>query len=129
MSWKSSISRKITSWPEKPSFCDEKINIKAGESITISDTKGVLCDYNAFEYSEKGINVFHEAKSNELKVSADLMCSDENVIMSSAGLKDAGAEKYSSDSPVNYVYSSSSIQNLKAFGKTVPVPLSLEFVV
>ena len=57
------------------------------------------------------------------------MCSDKNVIMSSAGLKDAGAEKYSSDSPVNYVYSSSSIQNLKAFGKTVPVPLSLEFVV
>lgn len=129
LSWKSSISRKITSWPEKPSFCDEKINIKAGESITISDTKGVLCDYNAFEYSEKGINVFHEAKSNELKVSADLMCSDKNVIMSSAGLKDAGAEKYSSDSPVNYVYSSSSIQNLKAFGKTVPVPLSFEFVV
>lgn len=125
--WKKQIQTKIDNWDKKPDFDGKTTQIKAGQTLTLTDNKGVLKEYNAFSYTKDGITVKHSAESSKLTVTAASDCSRRNVSMTENDLKSAGGEKYSSKAAVNYVYSADTSQDLATYGNTVPVGLSLSF--
>ncbi len=128
--WKANIQDKIDTWNIRPSFDyynGGTINITAGETITLTDSNGVLEDYNAFTYSGNGITITHTAKSNSLKVVAAKTSNQRTVRISENTLRSYGCQKYDTKAQVNYVYEAGNSQDMAIYGVTDPVPLALSF--
>lgn len=125
--WKKQIQSKIDDWETKPSFNGKTTQIKAGQTLTLTDSKGALADYNGFSYEKDGVTVKHTAQSNSLTVSAARDCKQKRVSMTESNLKSAGGEKYSAKAAVNYVYSADTSQDMATYGNTDPIGLSLNF--
>ena len=130
--WKKEIDAKLARWVITPSFNYINnpypvIDVERGESLTLTDTNNALADYGSFEYTKSGITVKHTKGNNTLdvKVSNDVSVSD--VFMIPMELRSAGCEKWSSNIKMNYSYSSSNNQDLRVFGATDPLDLSLRF--
>lgn len=73
--WCDNAQRNMNNLDIKPSF-DAKNDFKlyAGDSITVTDSNGVLQDYPAFTQNSKGIKITHDANSNSLTISVDKTC-------------------------------------------------------
>ena len=131
--WKKGIDSKIATWDTYPSFdnmkYDKVLDVKSGESKTITDSNGVLEDYSAFTYTKGGVTVKHTARSNTLSYSAATTAKTSSVTMTASNLRGAGCQKYTSESVANYVYNSDDDQNMGAYGAVDPLYLNLEFKV
>ena len=125
--FKQRVQAKVDTWNTRSSFNGQMNDIKAGETITLTDTNGVFEDYNSFTYSKNGVTVTHNKGSNILNVRADKNCAERTVMMLENNLIAAGGEKYSTKAKVNYAYTSGNSQDMTVYGYTDPVPLILAF--
>ena len=127
--WKAQIQKKVSSWDTYPDIHGRTISIKAGKTLELADSRGVLEDYGTFSYTQDKVSVSHTKGSNILKVTAAADCLEKEVKMSAGDLAGAGAQKYSQASQVNYVYKASRSQDMAVYGNVQPVPLELSFSV
>lgn len=127
--WKEEIQKKADSWDVYPSFCDGAQKIKAGQTVTVRDSRGVLEDYGAFSYSQDGISVSHVAGSNEMTVTAAKDTDKAEVKMSEKDLSAAGAVKHKSDVRANYIYHSDNSQDIAIYGSVKSPSMALSFSV
>lgn len=89
------------------SFNDQTIKVNIGESKTITDTNGVLADYESFEKTSNGITFKHTQGSNDVTVTSNGGNTDSATFRSNDyamyRLMPNGA-KYSKNEMSSYVY-------------------------
>lgn len=124
-SFKEKLQKELDNWSKRPDFNDKEIAVKAGETVEVTDTNGVLCDYNEFIYKGRDVTVEHKAGSNKLSVTVDGDCQRKKVVITEEELAKAGCLKYESKEKVNYVYTADNSQDMAVYGYTDSVPLAL----
>ena len=74
--WIKQAEQNMENIKKKPSFNNNTIDtIKAGNSMTITDTNGVLKDYPAFTNNDtKGVTITHNNNSNSITISVSKSC-------------------------------------------------------
>lgn len=115
--------KKIT---QKPSFNNTNVGtIVSGNSLTVTDTNGVLKDYPAFTKSGNGWKIIHSENSNSLTVTTDKSCTSTsfNIKNTEYLKKHTGNDE---DLVMFYPYGSESYQKLIYSAYYDPVTLSLE---
>ena len=125
--WKKNIQAKIDEWYTRPSFNASTQTIKGGTSTTLTDSRGVFEDYNAFTYTKDGITISHSKGSNTLTVTAAGNCTKKSVRMSDDEIASVGGTKYSSTYDTAYTYTEDDTQNMATYGPVDPVPLRINF--
>ncbi len=123
--FKTKIQKELDTWDKRPDFNGKIINVRAGETTEISDSSGVLCNYNEFEYKGREVSIEHKAGSNILSVTVDNDCNSKKIVLTEEELAKAGCLKYASKAQVNYVYTADNSQDMAVYGYTNPIPLAL----
>ena len=77
-SFKADINNQIAQRSKLPSFDKGSVEINAGESVTLTDTNGVLSGYNSCDATLDGIRFEHTKGSNDLKITVSENCNTEN---------------------------------------------------
>lgn len=127
-SFKADVNSKIARMETRPSFTRETITIDIGTTKTITDTNGVLKDYNSIDRTIDGIRIVHNKGENTMNISVDSNCKIENYkitddIMESWGM--IKEESKNNDTTV-YITFRAGVQNqLYAMNYNDPVTLSL----
>lgn len=128
VSFKNSINSKIAQIESKPSFTKETITIDVGTTKTLTDTNGVLKDYNSIDKTIDGIRIVHTKGENTMQVTVDTSCTSEtykitNDMMESWGM--IKEETKNNDTSV-YITFTEGVQNqLYALNYNDPVTMSL----
>ena len=81
--WVKQAEQNMKNIATKPSF-DKKtdISIKAGSSITLTDTNKVFKDYPAFTNKDtSGVTITHKENSNDIVISADISCTTTSFLL------------------------------------------------
>ena len=103
-SFKANINNQIANMEKRPSFDASSITVDAGKSKTITDTNGVLRDYNSVDKTVDGIRIQHTKGENTLTITVDANCSIENYRISDATMKSWGFIKEESRETDTNVY-------------------------
>jgi len=90
---KNEITQKINNMEKRPSFDATTITLDAGTSKTITDTNGVLKDYNSIDKTVDGIRFQHTKGENTLKITVDANCTTESYKISDNTMKSWGMIK------------------------------------
>lgn len=126
-SFKANINNQIANMEKRPSFDASTITVDAGKSKTITDTNGVLRDYNSVDKTVDGIRIQHTKGENTLTITVDANCSIENYRISDATMKSWGFIKEETKETDTNVYFSfkSGVQNqLLAMSYNDPVTMA-----
>lgn len=126
-SFKVNINNQIANMEKRPSFDASTITVDAGKSKTITDTNGVLRDYNSVDKTVDGIRIQHTKGENTLTITVDANCSIENYRISDATMKSWGFIKEETKETDTNVYFSfkSGVQNqLLAMSYNDPVTMA-----
>lgn len=80
--WCDNAQRNMNNLNVRPSFNGRNdIHIIAGNSITLTDTNGVLQEYPAFTQNSNGVKIIHDANSNSLTISVDKTCAVNSFVL------------------------------------------------
>ena len=77
----------------KPSFSDTTITIDAGDSIVLTDSNGVLKDYNSLDKTVDGIRFQHNEGENTMTITVSDDCTKESYNVSDSTMKEWGCIK------------------------------------
>ena len=126
-SFKARIDKEINRMQTRPSFNNQTISIIAGDTKTITDTNGVLSEYNSIDNSQDGIRFQHSKGSNDLIITVSDNVELENIRISdntfqSWGMIKEGTEDH--DTTVYFEFSEGQNQ-LYAMNYNDPVTLNL----
>jgi len=130
VAFKNDINSKIENAEKKPSFCDTTITVDIGETITLTDTNGVLADYTSIDKTIEGIRIVHNKGENAITITVNNNCTLENYTISEEMMKNWGAIKEASKDNDTTVYFSfeDGIQNqFYAMNYNDPVTMSMDF--
>ena len=114
----------------KPSFTGTTITVQAGETKTITDSNGVLADYNSIDTTVDGIRFVHNKGDNSINITINEECSLENYRISDATMKSWGLIKDGTQDNDTTIYFSfrDGIQNqLYAMHYNDPISMHLTF--
>ena len=117
--WISNTENLYNQYHKDVSFNGGTNKIDIGNTITLSDSNGVLQHYESFNKTINGVNFVHDNGSNELRVTATNESNNGKTTFNSRdfGLYELmpNGSRYSSSSMSNYVYfrfTSGAVQNL-----------------
>ena len=81
--WVKQAEQNMKNIETKPSFNNKTdISIKAGSSITLTDTNKVFKDYPAFTNKDtSGVTITHKENSNDIVISADISCTTTSFLL------------------------------------------------
>ena len=126
--FKARIDSEINSISARPSFNNQTITINAGESKTVTDTNGVLADYNSIDVTRDGIRYQHSRGSNEITITVDESVETENIRISDSTFQEWGMIKEGTedhDTTVYFEFPSGIQDQLYAMHYNDPVTLNL----
>lgn len=126
--FKNEVNNKINQMETKPSFVRDTINIDVGTTKTLTDTNGVLKDYNSIDKTVDGIRIQHTKGENTLKVTVDTSCTSETYKIGDATMESWGMIKEGTENKNTTVYITfkEGVQNqLYALNYNDPVSMSL----
>lgn len=126
-SFKANINNQIANMEKRPSFDASSITVDAGKSKTITDTNGVLRDYNSVDKTVDGIRIQHTKGENTLTITVDANCSIENYRISDATMKSWGfikEESRETDTNVYFSFKSGVQDQLLAMSYNDPVTMA-----
>lgn len=127
-SFKSNINSKIARMQTRPSFTKDTITIDVGTTKTLTDTNGVLKDYNSIDKTVDGIRVVHTKGENTMQITINANCSTETYTITNNMMESWGMIKEESkdnDTTV-YITFKEGVQNqLYALNYNDPVSMSL----
>lgn len=127
-SFKRNIENEINQIQARPSFNNTTITISAGESKTITDTNGVLAEYNSIDETQDGVRYQHSKGSNNMTITVNENVEKENIRISdntfqSWGMIKEGTED--NDTTVFFEFPSGTQDQLYAMHYNDPVTLNL----
>ena len=127
-SFKRNIENEINQIQTRPSFNNTTITISAGESKTITDTNGVLAEYNSIDETQDGVRYQHSKGSNNMTITVNENVEKENIRISdntfqSWGMIKEGTED--NDTTVFFEFPSGTQDQLYAMHYNDPVTLNL----
>lgn len=131
-SFKATIDSQIARIESRPSFNGTTITITAGETKTITDTNGVLADYNSIDVTQDGIRYIHNNGSNEMIIEASEEVRKEQIRVSDATFYDWGMIKDGTedhDSTVYFEFPSGIQDQLYAMNYNDPITMNLSLQV
>ena len=126
--FKNRINNELNNFAKRPSFDATTITIQAGETKTITDTNGVLSDYDSLNKTQDGITFKHNNGENTMTISVDENISIENYRISDDTFKSWGMIKNSTkdkDSMVYFEFAEGLQNQLMSFAYNDPLPMSL----
>ncbi len=127
--FKTEIEQKISNMQKRPSFVKDTITIDMGTTKTLTDSNGVLKDYNSVDKTIDGIRIQHTKGENTMKITVNSNCNVESykitdTMMESWGVIKEGTENH--DTTV-YISFKDGVQNqLYALNYNDPVTMSLD---
>lgn len=93
VAFKNDINNKINNMQKKPSFSDTTIEVDVGETITLTDTNGVLADYTSIDKTSEGIRFVHNKGENTMTITVNSDCTREDYRISDEMMKSWGLIK------------------------------------
>jgi len=111
-SFKADINNQIAQRSKLPSFNKGSVEMNAGESVTLTDTNGILSGYNSCDATLDGIRFEHTNGSNELKITVSENCNTENFIFTDAKAKQIGLYKHEGGTDFRHYHFGSHQQNI-----------------
>lgn len=90
ISFKEQINSSIENIQKKPSFCDITITLDIGQTITLTDTNGVLANYTTIDKTIEGIRIVHVKGENTITVTVNPDCTLEKYTISEETMKSWG---------------------------------------
>ena len=129
IAFKNDINSKIENAQRKPSFCNTPITVDIGETVTLTDTNGVLADYTSIEKTIEGIRIVHNKGENTLTVTISDECTLENYTISEEMMKNWGVIKEGSEDNDTTIFFSfeDGVQNqFYAINYNDPVTMSID---
>ena len=111
-SFKADINNQIAQRSKLPSFNKGSVEMNAGESVTLTDTNGILSGYNSCDGTLDGIRFEHTNGSNELKITVSENCNTENFIFTDAKAKQIGLYKHEGGTDFRHYHFGSHQQNI-----------------
>ena len=127
-SFKRNIENEINQIQARPSFNNTTITITAGESKTITDTNGVLKEYNSIDKTQDGIRYQHSRGSNSMTITVNENVETENIRISDSTFQSWGMIKEGTednDTTVFFEFPSGTQDQLYAMHYNDPVTLNL----
>lgn len=125
---KNEITNKINNMEKRPSFDATTITIDAGTSKVLTDSNGVLSQYNTIDKTVDGIRFQHTKGENTMTISVDASCTKEayrisDSTMQSWGLIKDGTQNYDTTFFIDFP---TGVQDqIYSLHYNDPVPLSL----
>ncbi|MBR1985101.1 MAG: hypothetical protein IKA31_05095, partial [Clostridia bacterium] len=132
VAFKADVDQKITRMETRPSFVKDKITIDVGTTKTLTDTNGVLKDYNSIDKSVDGIRIVHTKGENTLQISVDKNCDFESYKITDATMESWGMIKNGTENKDTTVYITfkEGVQNqLYSLNYNDPVSMSLNLAI
>ncbi len=126
--FKSNIENQISQIQARPSFNGTTIKTTAGESKTITDTNGVLKEYNSIDKTQDGIRYQHSKGSNSMTITVNESVETENIRISDSTFQSWGMIKEGTednDTTVFFEFPSGTQDQLYAMHYNDPVTLNL----
>ena len=128
VNFKNDINNQINAISQRPSFDSTTINIQAGDTKTITDSNGVLSEYNSVDKTKDGVRITHSKGSNDINISVDENTNIENYSLSDATSRDWGFYKEGTedlDSNIFFEFDDGIQNQLYALNYNDPVTLKL----
>ncbi len=127
-SFKSDINSKIATMKTRPSFVKETITIDAGQTKTLTDSNGVLKDYNSIDRTVDGVRIVHTKGENTMQVIVSKDCNIETLKITDNTMESWGMikeETADNDTTVFFTFRSGVQNQLYALHYNDPVTMSL----
>lgn len=127
VSFKANINNQIANMEKRPSFDATTITIDAGKSKTITDSHGVLSQYNSVDKSVDGIRIQHTKGENTMTITVDANCTTENYRISDATMKSWGFikdESKETDTNIYFEFKSGVQNQMLAMSYNDPVTMA-----
>ena len=129
VAFKQDIVNKINAMETRPSFDGITITLDAGTSKTLTDTRGVLKDYNSIDKTVDGIRIQHVKGENTMTITVDASCTKEayrisDSTMQSWGVIKDGTQDY--DTTFYYDFPAGVQDQIYSLHYNDPVPMSLD---
>lgn len=134
-SWMDKLWAKLDKYEKLPSFdvknLSKATDINVGETITLTDTNEVMNEYPTFTIEKSGLTIKHTSGVDSITVTAATNATPQNVEITNAESKSAGARRDASNGNSAYYYKAqkdNDIQNIFLNnGASVEKNLNLKF--
>ncbi|MBP3254975.1 MAG: hypothetical protein J6M60_00575 [Clostridia bacterium] len=129
--FKNTINSQMAQMKTRPSFEGERITIQLGEDKILTDSNGVLSDYNTVDTTIQGVRITHIQGENTLKINATADA-EESIILTDRDFKNIGmikAESTDYDTSIYFSFDSGVQAQLYTLHYNDPVPMSLRLSV
>lgn len=128
VAFKNEINSKIGNMQKRPSFTNTTITVDVGTTNTLTDTNGVLRDYNSIDKTIDGIRIVHTKGEDTMQITVNTDCTSEtykitNEMMESWGMiKEETANR---DTTVYFAFKEGVQNQLYSLHYNDPVTMSL----
>lgn len=127
-SFKSDINSKISKMKARPSFVKDTIMIDIGQTKTLTDSNGVLKDYNSIDRTIDGVRIVHTKGENTMQVIVNKDCNKEILKITDDTMESWGMikdETANNDTTVFFTFRNGVQNQLYALNYNDPVSMSL----
>lgn len=111
-SFKADINNQIAQKSKQPSFHGGSVELDVGESVTLTDTNGVLSGFKTCNGTLDGIRFEHTQGSNDLKIIATDNCNKENFTLTPADSKRIGLYRHDGGNDFRHYHFGTHQQNI-----------------
>lgn len=126
--FKDQINSNINNIQKKPSFCNTTITLNVGESITLTDTNGVLAEYPTIDKTVEKIRIVHNKGENTITVTVGEDCTLDKYTITEEMMKNLGLIKESSkdnDTTIFFSFRDGVQDQLYSMNYNDPVSMSM----
>lgn len=128
VAFKADITAKINAMQTRPSFDTQTIEMDAGDTRVLTDTRGVLKDYQSIDRTVNGIRFQHNYGENTLTITITDSCNIENYYLTDLVATGWGLIKEESadyDTTIYFEFPNGVQNQLRAMHYNDPVPMAL----
>lgn len=104
IAFRNEVNNKMNRMQQKPSFDGTTVEVRKGETSTLTDNNGVLSDYNSINITENGITITHNKGENTMSITASNDCTMESYRISDDTFKNWGLIKEGTENKDTTVY-------------------------
>lgn len=104
IAFRNEVNNKMTRMQTRPSIDGTTVTIRAGETTTLTDSNGVLADYNSIDVTENGVRITHNKGENTMQIQVSDDCTIENYRISDDMFRQWGLIKTDTENKNTTVY-------------------------
>jgi len=126
--FKNQINSNIENMQKKPSFSGTTIILDLGNTITLTDTNGVLASYTSLDKTIEGIRIVHNKGENTMTITVNNNCTLENYTISEETMKSWGfikEESKDNDTTIFFSFKDGVQDQLYSMHYNDPVTMSM----